>query len=148
MTMNERSVWVQLIVMPGVAIAYFGVVFASAAGGRVEDVDWVTPMIWAISIVIAGVILGTIASAIGAHIAAEVRGEKADMEDGDIRDKEIERLGELKGRLFTGLGSFAALVLTMTRADHFWIASALFLAGTIAAMHASIVKLRAYRNGF
>lgn len=147
MTISERSVWVQLVVIPLAGVAYFAVVLTRAASAPVEEISWVVPMIWAIGAVVAGVIFGTIASAIGSAIAAGARGQEPDLEEGDIRDKEIERFGDLKGRLFTGLGTFAATILAMVRVDHFWIASALFLSGILAATHAAIVKIRAYRRG-
>jgi hypothetical protein len=148
MTVSERSVWVQLFVMPLVAVGYFSVVLSRAADTPVAEISWVAPMIWAIGIVVAGIIAGTIASAIGSAIAAAARGEEPDLEEGDQRDKEIERLGNRKAQFFTGLGAIAVIVLAMFRVDPFWIASAMFLAGILAGVHGAIAKLRAYRRGF
>jgi hypothetical protein len=148
MTVSERSVWVQLFVMPLVAVGYFSVVLSRAADAPVAEISWVAPMIWAIGVVIAGIIAGTIASAIGSAIAAAARGEEPDLEEGDLRDKEIERLGNLAGLPFTGVGTLAVIVLCMFRVDPFWIASTMFLAGILAGVHGAIAKLRAYRRGF
>ena len=148
MTVSERSVWVQLFVMPLVAIAYFAVVLTRLADEDVAEISWVVPMIWAIGIVVAGIIAGTIASAIASAIAAAARGEEPELEEGDQRDKEIERLGNQKGQFFTGIGTTAVIVLCMFRVDPFWIASTMFLAGIFAGVHGAIAKLRAYRRGF
>jgi hypothetical protein len=148
MTVSERSVWVQLIVMPLVAIVYLSVVLNRVAHVPVAEVSWVVPMIWSIGIVVAGIIAGTIASAIASAIAAAARGEEPDLEEGDQRDKEIERLGNRKSQFFTGIGTIAVIVLCMFRVDPFWIASAMFLAGILAGVHGAIAKLIAYRRGF
>jgi L-cystine uptake protein TcyP (sodium:dicarboxylate symporter family) len=147
-TIDQKSIGVQLVVMPLVCIAYFAVVLTRLADASVEEISWVVPMIWAMGAIIVGIIVGTIATAIGTYVRAEARGEEAVLESGDIRDKEIERLGDRKTQTFTSLGSLAVIVLAMTRVDHFWIASAVFLAGTIGAIYGNVVKLRAYRRGF
>lgn len=148
MTVSERSVWVQLFVMPLVAVAYFAVVLTRAADTPVAEISWIVPMIWSMGIVVLGIILGTIASAIGSAIAATARGDEPDLEEGDQRDKEIERLGNRKAQFFTGIGTIAVIVLAMFRVDPFWIASTMFLAGILAGIHGAIAKLRAYRRGF
>jgi hypothetical protein len=148
MTIDQKSIGVQLVVMPLVCIAYFTVVLTRLADTPVDEISWVVPMIWAMGAIVIGIIVGTIATAIGTHVRAAARGEEADLESGDIRDKEIERLGERKTQTFTSLGSLAVIVLAMARVDHFWIASAVFLAGTIGAIYGGVVKLRAYRRGF
>jgi hypothetical protein len=148
MTIDQKSIGVQLVVMPLVCIAYFAVVLTRLADAPVDEISWVVPMIWAMGAVIVGVIVGTIATAIGTYVRAEARGEEAALENGDVRDKEIERLGDRKSQTFASLGSLAVIVLAMARVDHFWIASAVFFAGTIGAVSGNVVKLRAYRRGF
>jgi len=148
MSVSERSVWVQLIVMPVVGIVYFSVVLTRAASTPVADVSWIAPMIWAMSIVVVGIIAGTIASAIGSAIAQAAQGNEPDLEEGDVRDKEIERIGNLKGQFFTGIGTVAVIVLCMLRVDVFWIANAMFLAGLLSGIHGAIAKVIAYRRGF
>jgi hypothetical protein len=134
--------------MPLVAVAYFSVVLSRATGESVAEISWIVPMIWSMGIVVLGIILGTIASAIGSAIAATARGDEPDLEEGDQRDKEIERLGNRKAQFFTGIGTIAVIVLAMFRVDPFWIASTMFLAGIVAGIHGAIAKLVAYRRGF
>jgi hypothetical protein len=148
MTISERSAWVQLFVMPTVAVVYFTIIATRAADTPLAEVSWVAPMAWAIGFVVAGVIVGTIVTAIGSYVGAAARGEEPELEDGDVRDKEIERFGDLKGRVFTGIGTFAATILAMSRVDYFWIAATLFVSGILAATYSAAMKLRAYRRGF
>ncbi len=148
MTVSERSVWVQAFVMPLAGILYFAIVLSRAASAPVAQISWVVPLIWAMSIVVAGIIAGTIASAIAGAMGAAARGEEPDLEEGDQRDKEIERLGTLASQGLIGAGTFAVIVLCMFRVDPFWIASTMFLAGILGGLRGAITKIRAYRRGF
>lgn len=147
MTMTERTVWASLIVFPLVGLVYFTVVFTRAADQPVDEVSWVVPMIWAWGCLIAFIVLGTIASAIATGVRAEVIGEKAEFEEGDIRDKQIERIGNARAYGISGLGGFAATILAMIAAEPFWIANTLFLAGLIAGVVAAGTRAHAYRTG-
>ena len=66
----------------------------------------------------------------------------------DERDREIDRFGERVGNWLFVVGAIAALVLAMTRADHFWIANAIFLGGIAAALISSMTKIAAYHGPF
>ncbi|PKQ25537.1 MAG: hypothetical protein CVT64_08940 [Actinobacteria bacterium HGW-Actinobacteria-4] len=147
MTMEQRSVWVQVFVYPIALLVYLAVVGARASAAPVSEISWVVPMIWTIGVMIIAIILGTIATAIAAAAGAEIRGEKAEFEDGDIRDQEIERYGDYRARHFTALGALAVIVLAMAHVDHFWIATSMFVTGTIAAEYGCIIRIRAYRQG-
>lgn len=148
MTMQQRSVWAQMFVFPIVGLVYFSVVFTRAADQPLDEVSWVVPLIWAMSVLVVGVIVGTILSAISHGVAASARGDDPDFEEGDVRDKEIERAGDYQGRHFTALGGLAAIILAMLRVDHFWIANAMFLSALLAGIYATAVKIRMYRRGF
>jgi hypothetical protein len=148
MTMEERTVWAQLIVFPIVGIAYFAVVLSRVADQPAAEVSWVVPLLWAIGATIPGIILGTIAGAIGHGARATMRGEEPEFEDGDIRDKEIEKDAIYRTQGWVALGGVSVIVLAMTDADHFWIANAMFASGLLASVHACALRIRAYRRGF
>jgi protein-S-isoprenylcysteine O-methyltransferase Ste14 len=148
MTMQQRAVWAQMFVFPLVGLVYFSVVLTRAASMPVDQISWVAPLIWAIGILIAGIIAVTIASAIGHGVVASARGDEPDFEDGDVRDKEIEREGDFRARHFTAFGGLVVIILAMLRADHFWIANAIFLAALLGAIYANALKIRMYRRGF
>ncbi len=148
MTVSERSVWVQAFIMPLAGILYFTTVLTRAASTPVAEISWVVPLIGAMSLVVAGVIAGTIASTIAGAIGAHARGDEPDLDEGDLRDKEIERLGNLASQGLVGAGTFAVIVLCMFRVDPFWIASTMFLAGILGGVRGAITKIVAYRKGF
>jgi hypothetical protein len=148
MNITERSVWITAFVLPAVAIVYLAIVLPRAASGPVDDISWVAPMLWCMGAVIVGVIAATIASAIGSEVRAEVRGTSTDLGDEDVRDKDINRLGDAKAYTVAGLLSIPTLILAMLESDPFWIATSVFLSGIVAGTYGSIVKLRAYRRGF
>ena len=148
MTMPERAVWFELVAMPLVGLTYLAFMLARIAGTPVDEVSWVLPMIVAMVAVILIIVLGTIATAIATHVRAAARGEEAELEEGDVRDKQIELLGRARTTRVTSLGSLAAIVLAMAGADPFWIAHALFLSGLLGATYGAVIMLRSYLAGF
>lgn len=149
MTVDERAVWVYLALLIATTGAYLAVVVPRALEGPIDQVEWVVPMIWAIAVTVVGTVLGAIAGAIGSAVRLAARGRDPESELGsDERDKEIDRLGDRRSQGVIGAGMLAALILAMVDADAFWIGNALFLAGAIAGLVETVVKIRAYRRGF
>jgi len=147
MTMTERTVWASLIVFPLVGLVYLTVILTQAADRPVEEIGWVTPMLWSWGSLIAFIILGTIASAIATAVRAEVAGEKAEFEEGDVRDREIERIGNARAYTMASVGGLAATILLMVDVDRFWVANTLFLTGLAAGIIAAGSRAYAYRTG-
>ncbi len=149
MTAEERSVWVYLAVVIITSAAYFVVVVPRALSQPIEDVSWITPMLWALGVSIVGAVVGSIVGAVVGAVGLAARGidPKGQLE-GDMRDKDIKRLGERRGAVIASGAMFGVLVLAMTGADLFWIGNLVFLAGTIGAVVETITKIRAYRAGF
>jgi len=149
MTMEERAVWVYLVVFLATSITYFAIVIPRAVEGPIEDVSWVVPMLWAIGISIVGTIVGSIVAAIASAIGLAARGRDPEVELGsDERDKEINRLGSRATYGVVSAGLLAVLALAMVDADTFWIGNVAFLAGFVGALVEAFVKIRAYRRGF
>ena len=149
MTAEQRSVWVYLAVVVITSTAYFAVVIPRAVSQPIEDVSWITPMLWTIGFSIVGTIIGSIVGAIGGAVGLAIRGiEPKDELEGDLRDKDIKRLGDRRAALVSSGAMFAVLVLAMTGADLFWIGNLVFLAGTVGALVETITKIVAYRRGF
>src|SRR5664279_2757979 len=148
MTAEQRSVWVYLAVVVITSTAYFAVVIPRAVSQPIEDVSWITPMLWTIGFSIVGTIIGSIVGSIGGAIGLAIRGidPKGQLE-GDLRDKDIKRLGDRRGALISGSAMFGVLVLAMVGADVFWIGNFAFLAGTIGALIEGITRILAYRRG-
>ncbi|WP_084106476.1 hypothetical protein [Demequina sp. NBRC 110056] len=149
MTMDERAVWVSLVVFVITTGAYLAVVVPRALSQPVDEVSWVTPMLWAIGISVVGTIVGSIVAAIGSAVGLAARGRDPELELGsDERDKEINRLGSRASYGVVSAGMLAVLVLAMIDADTFWIGNAAFLFGFLGTVTDCVVKLRAYRRGF
>ncbi|MDN4480642.1 hypothetical protein [Demequina muriae] len=149
MTMEERAVWVYLVVFVATSVAYFAVVVPRALSQPIDEVSWVVPMLWAIGISIGGTIIGSILAAVGSAIGLAARGRNPELELGsDERDKQIERLGNRATATVVSFGMLAVLVLAMIDADTFWIGNAAFLSGFVGALVEAFVKIRAYRRGF
>ncbi len=149
MTAEERSVWVYLAVVIITSTVYLAVVIPRALSQPIEDVSWITPMLWTLGFSIVGTIVGSIVGAIGGAIGLAIRGidPKGQLE-GDMRDKDIKRLGDRRGAVISGGAMFGVLVLAMIGADLFWIGNLVFLAGTVGAFVETVTKIRAYRAGF
>jgi len=149
MTVDQRSVWAYLTVVLITSTAYFVVVIPRALSQPIEDVSWIAPMLWAIGASIVGTIVGSIFGSIGGAIGLAIRGiEPKGQLEGDLRDKDIKRLGDRRGALISGGAMFGVLVLAMIGADAFWIGNLVFLAGTVGALVEGVTKILAYRRGF
>ncbi|WP_291380263.1 hypothetical protein [Demequina sp.] len=149
MTVDERSVWVYLAVVTITSVAYFAVIIPRAISQPIEDVSWITPMMWAIGLSMVGTIIGSIVGAIGGAVSLAARGINPEGQlEGDLRDKDIKRLGDRRAATISGVAMFGVLVLAMIGADLFWIGNLVFLAGTVGAYAETLTKIAAYRRGF
>jgi hypothetical protein len=139
MSYEEKGTWVFLtIAVTGYAVYLFLVLPQLLAGMPVGDIDWVTPMLWTIG--------GAIVAGIIGRILVEIV-SPSDSTKGDIRDKEIDRLGERVGNSFIVIGGVSALVLAMFDVDTFWIANVIYLCFVLASILSGVTKLIAYRRG-
>ena len=139
MSYEEKGTWVFLaIAVTGYAVYLFLVLPQFLAGEPVAEIDWVTPMLWTIG--------GAIVAGIIGRILVEIV-SPSESTKGDIRDKEIDRLGERVGNSFVVIGGVGALILAMFDVDTFWIANALYLGFVISGVLSAVTKLVAYRRG-
>lgn len=139
MSYEEKGTWVFLtIAVVGYAVYLFLVLPQFLAGTAVAEIDWVTPMLWTIG--------GAIVAGIIGRILVEIVAP-SDSTKGDIRDKEIDRLGERVGSSFVVIGGVGALILAMFDVDTFWIANAIYLGFVTSGVLSGVTKLIAYRRG-
>lgn len=139
MAFLEKSNWVVLVVGVPTVLIYLVLVVPQVVDEPIAAVDWVQPMVVAIVSFVLANVLGNV-------VAAATNPREADKND--ERDREIDRLGERIGNWLLVAGSIAALVLAMGKADHFWIANAIFLGGIAGALLSSVVKIAAYHGSF
>lgn len=139
MSYEEKGTWVYLVVAVVGYTVYLSLVLPQLMGGvPVEEVDYVPVMLWTIG----GAIVVTIVLRILVEIVFPSESTK-----GDVRDKEIDRLGTRVGSSFIVIGALGALVLSMLEADWFWIANVIYLCFVLSALLESITRLVAYRRG-
>ncbi len=139
MSFDEKGTWLYLVVNVVTSVAYLSIIAGRADGVPVTEVTYVPTLLWTIGIAIALSILGHIAIAIAKPSEADTR---------DVRDKEINRLGDYVGGIVLGVGMLLPFGLAMAEFDYFWIANARYLVFVLSALTGSVVKLVAYRRGF
>jgi hypothetical protein len=139
MAFLEKSNWVALVVAVPTLLVYVALVVPQVLSKPIAEVSWVQPMIFTIVGFIVANILGNV-------VAAASNASEADKKD--QRDREIDHFGERVGNWLIIAGSCAALVLAMTRADHFWIANAIYFGGLAGALLSSVTKIAAYHGPF
>ena len=139
MAFLEKSNWVVIVVAVPTFLVYVALVVPQVLSKPIAEVSWVQPMV----LTIVGFI---VANVLGNVVAAASNPRDADRSD--QRDREIDQVGERVGNWLIVAGAIAALVLAMTRADHFWIANAIFLGGIAGAVASSVTKIAAYHGTF
>lgn len=149
MSQEERSVWIYLGAVAVTFVTYLIIIVPRVLSTPIAEVSWKAPLIAVLVASIVLTILGSIVGAIGGAIGLAVRGiDPSDQMGSDARDAEISRRGFIRGALASSVGLLAVLTLAMLEVDHFWIANAVYLAGTVGAVIETTVKIRAYREGF
>ncbi len=139
MSYEEKGVWVFLVIAVAGYGVYLGIVLPQLiAGAPVDELEYAPVMLWTIG--------GAIVAAIVGRILVEIVSPSGSTR-GDVRDREIDRLGERVGNSFIVIGGVGALVLALLEAHWFWIANVLYLGFVLAAILASITKIVAYRKG-
>ena len=139
MAFLEKSNWVVLVVGVPTLLVYAVLVVPQVLGKPSAEVSWVQPMIFAIAGFVVANVLGNVVAAAS---------NPSEANKNDDRDREIDQVGERVGNWLIVAGTLAALVLAMTRADHFWIANAIFLGGIAGAVLSSVTKIAAYHGPF
>ena len=138
MSFEEKSTWIYAVIAAVLPVGYFTTVLGQLRTTAAADIDFQGPL------------MAAIGAAIGLSIAAHILVAIAAPDDAgkrDQRDKDINRYGEYVGGLVLSVAAVVPLVLAISEADHFWIASAIYLAFVLGAVTGSIVKIVAYRRG-
>ena len=150
MPYEEKVTWVSLVVIAVVPVAYFAIMLGRLGEVSAADISYRWPLLIAIGASIVLTIVGTIVTAIGTGISAELRGRSAsdEVDRKDERDKQISRHGDLIGFYVSACGMVGVLALTMLEYDYFWIASALYLSFAVGTVVGSAVKIALYHRGF
>ena len=142
MVYEERNIWSSLIVsVVGMAI-YTVLVLQRAAGGPVQEVDWVPLMLWTIGL-----------SIVAAIVVSIVWGMLAGMRDpdgvgkSDQRDRDISRMSTRVGQAFLVIAGLGVIVECAFEVDWFWIANAMFFGFALSSIIGGVASVIAYRRG-
>jgi prolipoprotein diacylglyceryltransferase len=142
-TTDQISRWASLTIIVAASAWYFATVLPQLGQTARSQIEWQVPMLWAIGVSIVGAIVLAIVFAIVSAIVT-----RREPENGDIRDRQIERYGNRLAQAIIAFGSLGVLVLAMLETDVFWIGNALFLLGAVGSVAGTIVSLRAYHGVF
>lgn len=139
MSYEEKGTWLYLVVAVVGFTVYATLVLPQLVGGTaVGEIEYVPVMLWTIG--------GAIVASIVGRILIEIV-FPSDSTKGDVRDREIDQLGERVGSAFIVIGALGALVLAMFQAQWFWIANVIYLCFVLSAILSSITKIVVYRRG-
>ena len=138
MSYEEKGTWVYLVTSAVAYAVYLAIILGRLRNVPVAEVQYVPVLLW------------TTGASIVASIVGRVVVETASPSDsrrGDVRDRDVSRLGEYASRWFLVAGAAAALVMAMAKVDYFWIANVIYLGFVLWAVAGSALKLVAYRRG-
>jgi hypothetical protein len=139
MSYEERGQWVYLAATTIGYGVYLVLLFGSANGAPLPEVDYVPILLWTI----AGAVVGSVIGRIVVEIV-----HARDAQQADERDRDIGRLGEYVGGTILGIGMVGPFILALIEADQFWIANAMYLVFVVASVVGTTIKLIVYRRGF
>ncbi|CAH0223168.1 MULTISPECIES: hypothetical protein [unclassified Microbacterium] len=142
MVYHERAAWAGLVASVLTLAFYITAVLLQADGGDLTAVDWFPLMLWTIG----GGIVATIVITIVWGILAGIRDRDGAM-TGDIRDRDINRLGGRVESGFLTIAGLGVIALCAVGADAFWIANTMFLGFAVSAFVGGIARVIAYRRG-
>lgn len=138
MNLEHKGAWIQLFLTPAAYLTYLALLTARADGAPLVDTAYGDLIAWTIG--------GTIVVGILLMIIVTIAGGK-DSSRSDIRDKQINRLGDQAGGAFVIIGAVGAMILAIVEVDPFWIANAIYLAFVLSGITGSVARLAMYRWG-
>lgn len=137
MTMLEKRAWTYMVVSLVTYGGYVVVIASRLVGGSVTEIDYVPVLLWTLGLSIAGsIVVGIVTGMIGDRSTRT-----------DVRDREIDQLGDRIGQAFTVIGALGAFVLALFEAPYFWIANSIYLGFALTMIVGSLAKVIAYRRG-
>ena len=138
MSFEEKNTWIYLVTAGLGGLAYAFVIGSQVLTTPVAQIDYIIPMIAAI----VGASVLSIIAIIAVSIAAPAEAEKR-----DERDRQVNARGDQVGFYVISVLALVPLCLAFARAEHFWIANALYAAFVLTAVISSVIKIYAYRRG-
>lgn len=137
MTLQERRSWIYIVTSVLAYVGYVWYVVAHADGQPLAQTAYQKPLLVSIAAAIVVNILAEIALSIVRPVERTF----------DVRDKEIQRLGDFTGSSLVVIGAIVGLLLALGEKDYFWIANAIYLGFVLSAVLGSMTKIGLYRAG-
>jgi hypothetical protein len=138
-TLTEKRAWIMLVVTVVAYAGYVAAVLSRTDGRALSDVPYAGPLLTTIIAAIVVSIVLEILMGIFTPNASRVQ---------DVRDKEINRLGEYVGQSFITIGGVSAMLMCIVEWDPFWIANTIYLCFVLASILGSVTKVIVYRRSF
>ena len=138
MSYEEQGTWAYLAAVAGAYAVYLAIILGRLQGIPAAEVSYAWVLMWT-------TVASVVASTVGRSLIETAR--PSDSRRTDVRDKEINRLGEYASRWFVVGGAAAGFFLELAKADYFWIAKVIYLGFVLWAIVGSVVRLAAYRRG-
>jgi hypothetical protein len=136
MTLQERRSWTYIVTS---VLAYAGYLWwvLTHAADPITSTAYQKPL------------LISIGAAIVVNIVAEMVLSTARPVERkfDVRDKEIQQLGDFTGSSLVVIGAIGGLLLALAEKDFFWISNAIYLGFVLSAVIGSMTKIGLYRAG-
>lgn len=136
MTLQERRSWTYIVTS---VLAYAGYVIwlLTHSADPITSTAYQKPL------------LVSIGAAILVNIVAEIVLSTARPVERkfDVRDKEIQQIGDFTGSSLVVIGAIGGLLLALGEKDYFWIANAIYLGFVLSAIIGSMTKIGLYRAG-
>ena len=142
MVYEERNIWSTLSVSVIAMSIYTVLVLQQAAGGPIQQVDWVPLMLWTIG----GSIVVTIVVSIVWGMLAGMR-DPDGVGKSDQRDRDISRMGGRVGQAFLVIAGLGVIVECAFELDWFWIANTMLYGFALSTIVGSTASVIAYRRG-
>ncbi len=137
MTLQERRSWIYIVTSVLAYVGYVWYVVAHADGQPLARTAYQKPLLVSIAAAIVVNIVAEIALSIVRPVERKF----------DVRDKEIQRLGDFTGSSLVVIGAIVGLLLALGEKDYFWIANAIYLGFVLSAVLGSMTKIGLYRAG-
>lgn len=138
MSYEEKSTWLMAAITPAAFFSYLAALAARADGRPLAESAYEWPLILSV--------VGAIATIVVAHIAVSLAAPD-EAAQRDERDAHLTRLGAYVGSFVMATGCANALILSLAKYEHFWIANCIFATFVLADVTSSVVKLVGYRRG-
>lgn len=138
MSFAEKSSWVYAVIAVVFPIIYIAMMAGELQRTQATVIEYQLPL------------LGSIGAAIVAAVLAHILIVATAPDDAGKEDERDKRIGD-HGEYVTGLALAAAmlgvLALVLVEVEHFWIASAMYIAFAASGLAGTVAKIVAYRRG-